>query len=173
LLLGINRGNEIVFGVGVVGVMEKINELGSSELFGRETKTSELADEMVASRIEGKGSLFTDVVKVEGWFLRSFGKGIKTFGGETKFIGTERDDDVEFFLKNLVFFNQAFDELTVVDDGFFDFLRRGGLDVLIKAIEVISDIFSLGTNEDLNREREGVKKSSIGIDGGILFFFRK
>ena len=44
---------------------------------------------------------------------------------------------------------------------------------LIETVEVVGDVFSLRTNEDLDGKRERVEESSVGVDGGVLFFFRE
>lgn len=89
---------------------------------------------MVAARIEflfGFGDKELDVL---GWFLGWFGEGIEVAGDliDTKIaVG---DDDVEFFFKHLVFFDETSDETAVFDDLLFEFLGRGLFKAIIKEL---------------------------------------
>ena len=85
-------------------------------MFNRKTEASKLTDEVVTARIEGERSFFGNMVEIKRRFLGIFCKRIKAFSGEAKFKSTKRNDDVEFLFKDLIFFDEAFNKLTVVDD---------------------------------------------------------
>ena len=53
--------------------------------------------------------------------MRDLGEGVHGAGGNTEFDGGERDDDVEAFFEDAIFFDQALDELAIFNNCFLDF----------------------------------------------------
>jgi len=155
-------------GTRVIDVVEETNEFGGGHLTHLETNPGELADEVIAFRIEDEHGLIADIRKIKGWFLGGLGEGIEGTGGDAQFDGGERNDDVETFLENAVLFDQALDKLAVFDDRFFDFLRLDFLHSLVEQFDVFGNIFSLGADKNLDGEGEGIDEGGVGIDGGVL-----
>ena len=126
---------------------------------------------MVAAGVENDPSFFNDVVGIKGWFVWTLGKGIESGSGDAQVKGTKGNDKVEVFFENAFVFDKAFDEPAVTDDRLFDFLGGSLADAVIEKFEIDGDVFSLGTDKDLDGESEGVKEAGVGIHDGILFFF--
>ena len=134
---------------------------------------AELTDEMVTLWIEGEHGFFPDVAKIERRLLGRDGEGVEGAGGNAKVNRRKGNNDIETLFENAVFFYQTLDELTVSDDGFLDLLGGDVLNPVVEELDILRNVFSLGTDKDLNREGKGVDQGGVGVNGGILFFVRQ
>jgi hypothetical protein len=135
-----------------------------------EAYTSKHADKMIAfgGKVNegpvyncglGKGDFgFSPGEKVEG-------------GAYAKFQRTERDRDVEFFIKNVSLAYNSQDKLTIFCNLLAQFGVLGFDKIVVNTFDVVGDIFAFGIKNNLDGKGQGVEKLRIGINSGFLLCF--